>query len=69
MRGNPPMLVPFIIMKKSSHLFYFTRQKEVKQRREKKRWGMGRLQGEGTIFPNPPVSFLLVTHWIYSVLP
>lgn len=31
------MLVSFIIMKKSSHLFYFTRQKEIKQRREKER--------------------------------
>lgn len=39
MRGNLPMLVPFIIMKKSSHLFYFTRQKEGKQRRERKKGG------------------------------
>lgn len=34
MRGNLPMLVSFIMMKKSSHLFYFTGQKEIKQRRE-----------------------------------
>lgn len=52
------MLVSFIIMKKSSHLFYFTRQKEIKQSREKKGGGMGRLQGEGMLFPNLPVYFL-----------
>lgn len=33
------MLVSFVIMKKSSHLFYFTRQKEIKQSREKKKRG------------------------------
>lgn len=58
MRGNLPMLVSFIITKKSSHLFYFTRQKEIKQSREKKGGGMGRLQGEGMLFPNLPVYFL-----------